>query len=251
MNSPWDTFNLLNSNNVVPLLLARIGGFSDPNPWHLITYLTGSHDQIYGGQGNTGVFFTQRFGGRTNGWATAKARLAWALNATLPGTPMLFMGTEGHLDGTWDPAVQTNAQGVVTADLRIDWSRIGDSIGAPMQQMVRDVNNLRWAHPALRSPSGSVVHVDNQNQVVAFTRYNTLGDVLLVVVNAGNGQWGSSDYGVNMGGESETWTEIFNSQAPAYGGVNTVGNYGFQLQVSGGQLSINLPSWSVLIFSQE
>jgi 1,4-alpha-glucan branching enzyme len=54
-----------------------------------------------------------------------------------------------------------------------------------------------------------------------------------------------------MGGESETWTEIFNSQAPAYGGVNTVGNYGFQLQVSGGQLSINLPSWSVLIFSQE
>jgi 1,4-alpha-glucan branching enzyme len=45
--------------------------------------------------------------------------------------------------------------------------------------------------------------------------------------------------------------EIFNSQAPVYGGVNTVGNYGFQLQVSGGQLSINLPSWSVLIFCQQ
>ena len=251
MNSPWDTFNLLNSNNVVPLLLARIGGFSDPNPWHLITYLTGSHDQIYGGQGNTGVFFTQRFGGRTNGWATAKARLAWALNATLPGTPMLFMGTEGHLDGAWDPAVQTDARGVVTSDLRIDWSKIGDPIGAPMQQMVSDVNNLRWARAALRSPWGNVVHVDNQNQVVAFTRYNMDGDVLLVVVNAGNGQWDTSQYGVNMGGESKTWVEIFNSQAPVYGGVNTVGNFGAQLSVIDNQLWINLSSWCVAIFQKQ
>ena len=120
-----------------------------------------------------------------------------------------------------------------------------------MQQMVSDVNNLRWAHAALRSPTGGVVHEDNQNQVVAFTRYNMSGDVLLVVVNAGNGEWGSSQYGVEMGGESGTWMEIFNSQAPVYGGVNTVGNYGFQLQVDGGQLSINLPSWSVLIFCQQ
>jgi 1,4-alpha-glucan branching enzyme len=244
LNSPWDTFSLLGGSNVVDLLLARIGDFSDPNPWHLVTYLTGSHDQIYGGQGNSGVFFTQRFGGRWNGWATAKARLAWALNATLPGTPMLFMGTEGHLDGYWDP-------GVGPADHRIDWSQIGDPIGAPMQQMVRDVNNLRWAHPALRSPAGNVVHVDGQNQVVAFKRYNMDGDVLLIVVNAGNSQWGSNQYGVNMGGDSGGWTEIFNSQAPIYGGIDSVGNYGFELQVSDGQLWVSLPSWSVLIFSKQ
>jgi 1,4-alpha-glucan branching enzyme len=140
---------------------------------------------------------------------------------------------------------------MVASDLRIDWSKIGDPIGAPMQQMVSDVNNLRWAHPALRSPTGNVVHVDNQNEVIAFTRYNMDGDVLLVVVNAGNGQWGSSHYGVNMGGEAGTWMEIFNSQAPIYGGIDTVGNCGFQLQVSGGQLAINLPSWSVLIFCQQ
>jgi 1,4-alpha-glucan branching enzyme len=95
-----------------------------------------------------------------------------------------------------------------------------------------------------------VVHVDNQNQVVAFTRYNTEGDLLLVVVNAGNGQWSSREYGVNVGSETGTWTEIFNSQAPVYGGVNTVGNYGYQIPVTADQLSINLPCWSVLIFSQ-
>lgn len=242
--SPGDAFSLLAGNDAINLLLSRIGNFSDPNPWHQIIYLTGSHDQIYGGMNNGGMFFTQRFGGRSNGWARAKARLAWALNAALPGTPMLFMGTEGHLDGYWDPNVDTG-------DHRIDWLQIGDTLGAPMQRMVSDVNNLRWTHPALHSPAGNVVHIDSQNQVVAFKRYNMEGDLILVVVNAGNSTWGSSDYALNMGGESGTWREIFNSQAPDYGGIGTVGNYGSDLQVSNGQLWINLPSWGVLMFHKQ
>ena len=244
LGSPGDTFSLLGGSNVVNLLLNRIGTFSDPNPWHQVTYLTGCHDQIYGGMGNGGVFLTQRFGGRGNGWATAKARLAWALNAALPGTPMLFMGTEGHLDGYWDPNVDNG-------DHRIDWLQIGDGIGAPMQQMVRDINNLRWSHPGLRSPAGNVVHVDYQNQVVAFKRYDLNGDLILIVVNAGNGQWASNSYGVYMGGESGTWQELFNSQAPLYGGIGTVGNYQSQLQVDNNQLWINLPSWGVLLFGKQ
>jgi 1,4-alpha-glucan branching enzyme len=244
MSSPWDTFNLLGGANVVSLLQARIGVFSDPNPWHLVNYLTGSHDQIYGGQGDTGVYFTQRFGGRGNGWARAKARLAWALNATLAGTPMLFMGTEGHLDGFWDPEVATGY------DHRLDWAQIGDELGAPMQQMVRDVNQLRWAHPGLRSPAGMVVHVDGQNQVVAFKRYDLAGDVLLVVVNAGNGEWDGNQYGVNLAGDTGVWREAFNSQAPLYGGIGTVGNFGMDLQEANGQLWINLPSWGVLVFQK-
>lgn len=246
LSSPWDTFSALAGSDVVNLLLNRIGGFSDPNPWHRVNYLTGSHDQIYGGQNDGGVYFAQRFGGRGNGWARAKARLAWALNATLAGTPMLFMGTEGHLDGFWDP--------VVTAgyDHRLDWQQIGDVLGAPMQQMVRDVNQLRWSHEGLRSASGFVVHTDYQNQVVAFKRYNLDGDVLLVVVNAGNGQWDGNGYGVNLAGDtSGTWREVLNSQAPVYGGVETVGNYGMALSGASGELWINLPSWGVLVFSKQ
>lgn len=245
MSSPGDTFSLLGGNNVVNLLLARIGSFSDPNPWHLVNYLTGSHDQTYGGQGNTGVYITQRFGGRGNGWARAKARLAWALNATLAGTPMLFMGTEGHLDGFWDPNVSPNY------DHRIDWWQMGDNLGAPMQQMVRDINQLRWSHPGLRSAAGFVVHTDGQNQVVAFKRYDLAGDVLLVVVNAGNEQWDGNQYGVTLAGDAGVWREIFNSQAPVYGGVGTVGNFGMDLQAANGQLWINLPSWGVLVFSRQ
>ena len=207
-----------------------------------MNYLAGSHDQIFAGtDGN--MYLTQRFGGRGNGWARAKARLAWALNATLAGTPMLFMGTEGHLDGAWNPSVGSG-------DHRIDWSQMGDPTGGPMQQMVRDVNGLRWAHAGLRSAAGSIVHVDGENGVVAFKRWNQEGDVLLVVVNAGDGQWASHNYGVSMNGESGTWREIFNSQAQDYGGIDTVGNYGFDLNVSDGRMSMSLPSWGVLIFSQ-
>jgi 1,4-alpha-glucan branching enzyme len=154
------------------------------------------------------------------------------------------MGTEGHLDGYWDPNVSNG-------DRRIDWSQMGDALGSGMQQMVRDVNSLRWSHPALRSPAGNVVHIDGQNQVVGFKRYTLDGDVIMVVVNAGNSQWSSGDYDVNMGGESGTWQEIFNSQAPVYGGIDTVGNYGANLGVVNGAMSINLPSWGVLIFHKQ
>jgi 1,4-alpha-glucan branching enzyme len=156
---------------------------------------------------------------------------------------MMFMGTEGHLDGYWDPSLNNG-------DHRIDWLQIGDGLGAPMQRMVRDINGIRWVHAALRSPGGSVVHVDDQNQVAGFKRYDLNGDVVLVVVNASDSQWSGSEYGVSMGGETGGWMEIFNSQAPVYGGVNTVGNYGMALNVSGGSLWINLPSWCVLVFAK-
>jgi 1,4-alpha-glucan branching enzyme len=244
LDSPWRTFDLLNGVAVVDNLSKRIGSFSDPNPWHLVSYLTGSHDQIYHDDNNNGYYLTQRFGGRLNGYARAKSRLAWALNATLPGTPMLFMGTEGHIDGFWNPWVGPGY------DNRLDWLRIGDNLGAPMQRMVADINNLRWNHPALRSPAGQIAHTDPSNNVVAFKRWNNAGDVLLVVVNAGDGQWDNTQYSVSLAGDTGSWQEIFNSQAPLYGGVNTVGNPGYVLDSRNGQLSISLASWSVHVFTK-
>lgn len=241
LNSPGQLIGCLNGSDVVNNLLRRIGNFSDPNQWHQLAYLTGSHDQIFIGQ--QGLYFTQRFGGRFNGWARAKARLAWAFNATLAATPMLFMGTEGHIDTFWSPSLNDD-------DHRIDWLQVGDGIGAPMQQMVRDINQLRWNYSALRSAGGVVVHIDCQNQVVGFKRYDMKGDVLLVVVNVGNGVWSAGDYGVNLLGDSGNWEEIFNSQAPVYGGIETVGNFGGPRGTSNGSLWINLPSWCVLVFQK-
>jgi 1,4-alpha-glucan branching enzyme len=243
--SPGQAYNALSGSDPVNNLLALIGNFQNPDPWCSVRYLTGSHDQIYDDGTNIGNrYLVERFGGRGNGYAQAKARLAWSLNVALPGTPMLFMGTDGQLDGFWNPDL------VGTVDRRIDWSKMGDAIGSPMQQLVRDINNLRWQHPALRSPAGNLTHVDYPGQVVAFKRYSLTGDLLLIVVNVSNNQWAFHDYAVNMAGESGTWTEIFNSQAPVYGGLNTTGNFAQQLTVSNNQLFINLPMWSVVIFQK-
>lgn len=243
--SPGQAYAALDGDSPVDNLLALIGDFRNPNPWCSIRYLAGSHDQIYDEKGTElGLrYLVERFGGRLNGYARAKARLAWALNATLPGTPMLFMGTEGHLDGYWDP---DDAHG----EHRIDWGRIGNDLGAPMQRMVTDANNLRWGHPALRSPAGNVVHTDRVSQVVAFKRYTGDGDLVLIVVNAGDTQFAFHDYSVQMGGESGDWIEIFNSQAPLYGGLDTTGNFGERLSVNDGRLLVNLPRWSVVVFQK-
>jgi len=87
--------------------------------------------------------------------------------------------------------------------------------------------------------------------VVAFTRYNMDGDVLLVVVNAGNGQWDTSQYGVNMGGESKPGWRYSTHRHPVYGGVNTVGNYGFPAPGLRRPAFHQPSQWSVLIFCQQ
>ena len=87
-----------------------------------------------------------------------------------------------------------------------------------------------------------------QGQVVAFKRYTSAGDIILVVVNVSDNQWAFHDYAVNMGGESGSWMECFNSQSPDYGGVNSTGNFNETLSVSNNQLFINLSSWSVVMF---
>ena len=152
----------------------------------------------------------------------------------------MFMGAEGHHDRFWDPSDKHG-------DRRLDWNLVGDATGSAMQRMVRDVNNLRWQHAVLRSAAGNVVHVDDAGQVVAFKRYTLDGDVVLVVINVSDNRWDDRAYGVNMGGESHTWAEIFPTGSRDRG-INTNGNFGAAIEVEAGKLFIDLPSWCVLMF---
>jgi 1,4-alpha-glucan branching enzyme len=72
--------------------------------------------------------------------------------------------------------------------------------------------------------------------------------VVLVVVNAGEGEWRYSDYGVWMNGEGGGWEEIFNSQAPEFGGYDCGNPFRTLYVESDGRMYINLPKWSVLMF---
>jgi 1,4-alpha-glucan branching enzyme len=221
------------------------------NHWNKVLYLLGSHDNIRDGQsgndrtGGVHLYPAQYFGGRGNWHGRAQCRMGWALTAASPGVPMMFMGCEGHHHGYWWPNADRNP---AHDDHRFDWSIVGDSVGAPMQRMVRDANNARWNNPALRTHTLDFTHRDRDNGVLAFKRWNDSGNVVLVVAHFGERQWQNRDYGV----ETRTpgrWEEIFNSQSPEYGGYENSGNFGHRPWTQAdGKIYVNLPKWSVQIW---
>jgi 1,4-alpha-glucan branching enzyme len=213
---------------------------------NIVRYYLGSHDQIrdeQSGGEDDHRYPVEKFGGRGSFVARAQCRMGWALNVTVPGVPMMFMGCEGHMPGYWWPTLDANP---VDQEHRIDWLRIGDDTGAPMQRLVREANQLRWDHPALRSYSLDVPHQDHANNVLAFRRWNDAGDVILVVANFSDRHW--PEYALRTG-PGGWWQEIFNSQAPCYGGYEDSGNGPGARGCDGaGWLHARIPAWSVLAF---
>jgi 1,4-alpha-glucan branching enzyme len=267
MNSPY-AFARAIANRDMSQIRSLLDHSSFPSAWSAIRYPLGSHDQIfnqweYNDQARTwqwdkpgpgdlreNRYFVELIGGpitgRTNWYALAQARMGWALSIALPGTPMMFMGTEIQHDGYWNP--ELDAYG----DHRFDWSIAGDPTGLAMRALVADANNVRWNNPALRSNDGpSVPHWDSNNNVLAFLRWNDSGNVILTVVNLSDNQWDKPTYGVNVGTPGEAWQEVFNSQSPQYGGWTNSGNYLSNLVVQeDGHFFIRLPKWSVTIFEK-
>ena len=265
MNSPFAFARAIVHRDLsyIQSLLDRSGY---PTAWSAIRYALGSHDQIFNqweydntqrvwdwdksGAPDLGEnrYFVELIGGavtgRRNWYALAQARMGWALNIAIPGTPLLFMGTEVHHYGYWNPALDP------FGDHRLDWAIIGDPIGWAMRNLVADANNVRWNNPALRSDViPSISHFDSHNNVMGFIRGDKAGNLLLIVVNLSDNQWDHPNYGVHTGVADGSWEEIFNSQAPQYGGWNDSGNYLMNLVVqSDGRFYIRLPKWSVLIF---
>ena len=268
MNSPF-AFARSIAHRDLGQLQSLVTRFGFPTAWSAIRYLLGSHDQIFNQWefDNTNRlwhwdkpgapdlrenrYFVELIGGpitgRQNWYALAQARMGWALNTAIPGTPMLFMGTECHHYGYWNPAVDP------FGDHRFDWSIAGDPTGWGMRNLVMDANSVRWDNPALRSDNGpQIVHYDSQNNVLGFLRWDDAGNVVLTVINLSDNQWDQRIYGVNVGGTGDHWAEILNSQSPQYGGWNDSGNYLADLAVQGdGRFYVRLPKWSVLIFRKQ
>jgi hypothetical protein len=211
--------------------------------WNTVTYTMGSHDQcgnLDNGRGDK-RHFVERFGGRGNRYARAKARMAWAIGVASKGTPMLFMGSECHLDGYWHDGPDLNG------DHRFDWSIAGDPIGMSMRRLVQAANQTRWNHLALRNGGLEVTHRDPSG-VIAFKRWNNNGDVVLVVVNASDTSHTGTSYGVATG-QAGRWQQILCSQDAWFGGWDGAGNAFYDAWTQAdGRIYINVPQWSVVMF---
>ena len=252
MSDPFAFIRAVNGENAIDNLKSFIGWTGFDRSWNFVRYLLGSHDRIADSQSGKqpeNRYFVELCGGRDNWYARAKARLGWALNVAMPGTPMLFMGSECHHWGYWWPNPDGN---LATSEHRFNWAIAGDPIGIQMRNLVRDINWIRWHNPALRSDTLQFIHEDRTNTILAFKRWHESGNIVVVVVNLSDLQWQEHNYGIDLGGETGQWSEIFNSQSSQYDGWNDSGNYGHDLQVQAdGKLYINLPQWSVLIFKKQ
>ena len=133
-------------------------------------------------------------------------------------------------------------------DHRFDWGTAGDALrtrNAAARHGVRTA--VRWENPALRCDDFRIVHVDRDNQVLAFTR-EFFDNRLLVVVNVGDHNFSDHSYEVATGSLGGEFTELLCTQDKRFGGWPAAGNTGAKLAPgANGRLAINLPQWSVVI----
>ena len=226
--------------------------------WNLVKYTLGSHDDIgddHSGNAENGLadwdkrhrYMIDQLGGRENSFARAKCRLAWALNVAMPGTPMMFMGSECHMAsphvawGYWHDGSDEHG------DHRFDWSIAGDEIGIEMRRLVARANEVRWENQALRANSLEIVHEDYEHQILAFIRTHN-DNTVLTVVNLSDHDFGFHGYGVSTDGRFGQWTQILCTQDAAYGGWDGAGNaFHEPFTEADGKIYINLPKWSVVM----
>ena len=75
---------------------------------------------------------------------------------------------------------------------------------------------------------------------------------MLVVVNLGERNFGDHGYGVRTGGHDGQWTQMLCTQDAAFGGWDGAGNaFHEPWTQADGQVYVNLPKWSVLMFRRK
>lgn len=214
---------------------------------NVVKYLLGSHDDC--GDQNNGEaeegkhrYMVEHLGGRDNWLARAKVRMGWALNVTIPGTPMMFMGTEIHTPGYWHDGTD------LWGDHRFNWEFANDWQGMEMRRLVKTANDLRVNNAAFRTGNVRETHADFNNNVYAFKRWDDNGNRVLVVVNMSDTNFTDHSYGVSTDYQWGQWQQALCTQDSTFGGWNGSGNAYYEPWTqSNGKVYINLPKWSVIV----
>jgi 1,4-alpha-glucan branching enzyme len=170
-----------------------------------------SHDEVVHGKGS----ILQKMPG--DRWQRfANVRLLYTFMYGHPGKKLLFMGNEFAQDREWNH------------DESLDWHALDDPMHAGVQRLVRDLNRLYTATPALYArdakPDGFkwLAH-DRDASVISFMRRGTRPeDVAIVVCNFTPVVRERFRIGVPP---AVAYREALNSDARAYGGGD-VGNGG-------------------------
>ncbi|MFR9751759.1 1,4-alpha-glucan branching protein GlgB [Nocardia sp. 004] len=170
-----------------------------------------SHDEVVHGKGTLWT--------RMPGDDFAKAGGVRALLAYMwahPGKQLLFMGQDFGQFREW------------SHDRGLDWQELDNPLHQGIAALVRDLNAVYLAHPALWSqdtaPGGYawIEANDRTNNVLAFLRHGADGSVVACVYNFSGSMHGAYRIGLPHTGR---WLEILNTDAAGYGGSG-IGNLG-------------------------
>ena len=175
-------------------------------------------------------------------FAYGRGKLLWGLTMFTAGIPMVLQGQE------W---LEDRGFGDTRAE-RIQW-RYQDDHG-DFLQATTDMTRLRRILPALRADGGqNVFSVDDSNEVIAWHRFTSSGDDVVIVASFANSDHEGYCIGMPFGGD---WFEVLNTDAAVYGGRNR-GNGG-QAEANGGarhgfgsSACITVPARSVLVFTRQ
>ena len=166
-----------------------------------------SHDEVVYGKGS---LLGKMPGDRWRQFANLRAYLAFMWSH--PGKKLIFMGGEIGQEREWNH------------DGEIEWDLLSEPDHAGLQRLVRDLNRLYAAEPALHQldadPAGFqwLVGDDSANSVFSFMRRGK-GDAppLLFAVNFTPVPRADYRIGVPIAG---VWREVLNTDAEIYGGGN-------------------------------
>jgi len=171
-----------------------------------------SHDEVVHGKGS---LLNKMPGDEWNRFANLRAYLGWMW--THPGKKLLFMGCEFGQDREW------------SHDRSLDWHLLDDPRHAGLQNLVRDLNGVYRANPALYvrdCAAEGFQWIDGGNaesNVFSFLRLGKDGDPpVAVICNMAPVLRENFRVGLPQKGQ---WKEILNSDATDYGGTGS-GNGG-------------------------
>jgi 1,4-alpha-glucan branching enzyme len=161
-----------------------------------------------------------------------------------PGKKLLFMGCEFGQEREWNH------------DISLDWHLLEQKTHAGVQSLIRDLNRLYRALPALHEldcePSGFewIITEDANSNVFAWMRRGrNAADCCVVVVNFSPNVYHNYRVRVPFAGR---WSEVLNSDSSYYGGSN-VGNCG-AIHATGGpapELRLTIPPLATIFLAPE
>ena len=169
-----------------------------------------SHDEVVHGKGS---MLAKMPGDAWQRFANLRAYYGFMWGH--PGKKLLFMGQEFAQPNEWNH------------DATLPWELLETPLHRGMQQLIRDLNHLYRATPALHRQDCVaagfewLISTDSDQSVFAWLRHSDAGEHMLVVVNMTPVP--RHDYRVGVPAAIAGWREVLNTDAGLYGGGN-VGN---------------------------